>query len=62
MGFTLKEEEPVEEEEKEEEGFVDMKKVGIELDEWIIETDQENEDVSKVYVRETKKIKNKKTT
>ena len=47
-------------EEEEEEGFVDMKNVGIELDEYMIETDLEEEKVTKFYLKETKKLNNNK--
>ena len=39
MGFEVGEEEIEGDEDEDEEGFVDMKKVGIKLDEWMIETD-----------------------
>jgi hypothetical protein len=59
LGITL----PPEEEDKEDdEGLVDMKNVGIELDEYLIETDLEDEKVTKFYLKETKKLMNKPKT
>lgn len=37
-----------------------MKNVGIELDEYMIETDLEEEKVTKFYLKETKKLINNK--
>ena len=49
-----------EDKDDDEEGFVDMKNVGIELDEYMIETDLEEEKVTKFYLKETKKLMNNK--
>jgi hypothetical protein len=55
LGITLPKEEEKEEED-DEEGLVDMKNVGIELDEYLIETDLEDEKVTKFYLKESKKL------
>jgi len=43
-------------EEEDEEGMVDLKNVGIELDEYLIETELEEEKVTKFYLKESKKL------
>ena len=53
LGITLPK---APEEDKEEEGMVDLKNVGIELDEYLIETDLEDEKVTKFYLKESKKL------
>lgn len=58
LGITLPKL-PEEDKDEDEEGFVDMKNVGIELDEYLIETDLEEEKVTKFYLKETKKLMNK---
>jgi hypothetical protein len=55
LGIKLPKEEEKEEED-DEEGLVDMKNVGIELDEYLIETDLEDEKVTKFYLKESKKL------
>jgi hypothetical protein len=59
LGITLPKL-PEEDKDDDEEGFVDMKNVGIELDEYLIETDLEEEKVTKFYLKETKKLMNNK--
>ena len=53
--------EEVKEEEDEvaedENGMVDMKKVALELDEYLVETDLEPEEVTQFYIKETRKMK-----
>ena len=42
---------------EDENGLVDMKKVALELDEYLVETDLEPEEVTQFYIKETRKMK-----
>jgi hypothetical protein len=56
LGITLPKAPEEDKEEEDEEGMVDLKNVGIELDEYLIETDLEDEKVTKFYLKESKKL------
>lgn len=58
LGITLpkESEEDKEEDEDDDEGLIDLKNVGIELDEYLIETDLEDHKVTKFYFKEANKL------